>query len=206
MSLERLYADVTPAVARVLDAALDGRELATDEARLLLEAQGPDLLALMRAADVARRADKGDDVSFVVCRNMNFTNVCYVGCSFCGFSRHKDDADAYDHSHGGAPREDARNAVARGATEVCIQGGIHPSKDHTHYRDILIALKAEFPKLHIHAYSPEEIDYGHRKSGMELDRLPAVADGRGLGTIPGTAAEILDDEHPPADHLPRRSS
>jgi FO synthase len=88
----------------------------------------------------------------------------------------------------------ARDAVARGATEVCIQGGIHPNKDHTHYREILIALKQEFPNLHIHAFSPEEMDYGHRKSGMELrDYLRWLVDA-GLGTMPGTAAEILDDE------------
>ncbi len=129
----------------------------------------------------------------MVCRNINFTNVCYVGCSFCGFARHQDDtAEAYDH-----PMEailaKCRDAVARGASEVCIQGGIHPGKDHTHYREILEVIKAEFPKLHVHAYSPEEIDFGHRKSGMELsDYLRWLVDA-GLGTMPGTAAEILDD-------------
>jgi FO synthase len=115
-----------------------------------------------------------------------------VGCSFCGFSRHKDDADAYDH-----PMEvllgKARDAVARGATEVCIQGGIHPGKDHTHYREILEAIKAEFPDLHIHAFSPEEIDFGHRKSGMPLAGYLRWLVDAGLGTMPGTAAEILDD-------------
>jgi FO synthase len=94
MSLERLFSDVSPEIARILDAALDGRELAASEAELLLGATGADLAALLRAADLARRDDCGDDISFVVNRNMNFTNVCYVGCSFCGFSRHKDDADA----------------------------------------------------------------------------------------------------------------
>ena len=89
--------------------------------------------------------------------------------------------------------EKARDAVARGATELCIQGGIHPNKDHTHYREILVSLKREFPQLHIHAFSPEEIDFGHRKSGMPLaDYLRWLVDA-GLGTMPGTAAEILDD-------------
>jgi FO synthase len=190
--IERLFSGVSPAVARALERALDGRELGTDEAALLLRAQGLDLFALMRAADMAREQDVGGDVSFVICRNINFTNVCYVGCSFCGFSRHRDDADAYDH-----PMETllakARDAVARGATEVCIQGGIHPGKDHTHYRDILLAIKRELPDLHIHAFSPEEIDFGHRKSGMPLrDYLQWLVDA-GLGTMPGTAAEILDD-------------
>ena len=190
--LERLLSDVDPEVARSLDAALDGRELGTAEAARLLRAQGADLAALLRAADVARKADKGDDVSYVVNRNMNFTNVCYVGCSFCGFSRHKDDADAYDH-----PMEvmlgKARDAVARGATEVCIQGGIHPGKDHTHYREILETIKGGFPELHIHAFSPEEIDFGQRKSRMPLAEYLRWLVDAGLGTMPGTAAEILDD-------------
>jgi FO synthase len=193
MSLDRLLSGLSPEVAGILDAALAGRELSTDEAQRLLDAQGVDLIALMRAADVAREEDKGDEVSFVVCRNINFTNVCYVGCSFCGFARHKDDADAYDHPME-ALLEKCRDAITRGATEVCIQGGIHPNKDHTHYREILAAIRSEFPRLHIHAFSPEELDFGHRKSDMPLaDYLRWLVDA-GLGTIPGTAAEILDDE------------
>jgi len=192
MILERLFSDVNPEVARILDAALDAQELTSEAAEILLGVQGVDLYALMRAADVARQQDNGDDVSFVINRNMNFTNVCYVGCSFCGFSRHKEDHDAYDHETDVLIAK-ARNAVARGATEVCIQGGIHLSKNHTHYHAILVALKAEFPDLHIHAFSPEEIDFGHRKSDMELhDYLRWLKDA-GLGTLPGTAAEILDD-------------
>jgi FO synthase len=193
MSLERLFNKVSPATARSLDDALDGRELSWQDAAQLLRVEGVDFHALLRAADLARADDVGDDVSFVICRNMNFTNVCYVGCSFCGFSRHRDDADAYDH-----PMETllakARDAVARGATEVCIQGGIHPQKTHEHYRDILVALKREFPKLHIHAFSPEEIDFGQRKSGMPLPEYLAWLVEAGLDTIPGTAAEILDDD------------
>ncbi|MCH2169436.1 5-amino-6-(D-ribitylamino)uracil--L-tyrosine 4-hydroxyphenyl transferase CofH [Myxococcota bacterium] len=193
MILERLFGDVNPLVLEVLERALGGAELSVDDAVLLLETGGADLQALMRAADVARREDVGDDISFVVCRNMNFTNVCYVGCSFCGFARHKDEADAYDH-----PMEEliekGREAVARGATEFCIQAGIHPNKDHTHYHEVLTTLKEHFPQVHIHAFSPEEMDWGHRKSGMELaDYLRWLVDA-GLGTMPGTAAEILDDE------------
>jgi len=193
MSLERLLGDVSPDVARILDGTLSGRELTWQEAARLLRTEGADFHATLRAADLARADDKGDDVSFVICRNMNFTNVCYVGCSFCGFSRHRDDEDAYDH-----PMETllakARDAVARGATEVCIQGGIHPQKTHEHYRDILVALKREFPKLHIHAFSPEEMDFGHKKSGMPLRDYLAWLVEAGLDTMPGTAAEILDDE------------
>ena len=152
--IERLLARTSPAVAAVLDRALDGNEISEADAVTLLGAQGTDLHALIAAADAARALDRGDDVSFVICRNINFTNVCYVGCTFCGFSRHEDEADAYDHSMEKLLAK-ARDAVARGATEVCIQGGIHPRKDHTHYRDILVALKRELPKLHIHAFSPE---------------------------------------------------
>lgn len=191
--LERLLADVSPEVARALDAALDGKELTAKDAAVLLGAEGADLFALQRAADLARAKDNGDDVSFVVARNINFTNVCYVGCSFCGFARHRDDEDAHDHSMETILGK-ARDAVARGATEVCIQAGIDPRKDHHHYRNILLALKAELPDLHIHAYSPEELDHAHRKSGMPLAEFLLWLKEAGLGTIPGTAAEILDDE------------
>jgi len=191
--LERLLTGVSREVAERLDAALDGRELSADDAAVLLRAEGGDLFALLRAADLARQEDKGNDVTFVICRNINFTNICYVGCSFCGFSRHRDDPDAYDHSVE-ALLEKARDAASRGATELCIQGGIHPGKDHTHYREILVALKRAFPKLHIHAFSPEEIDFGQRRSAMSLrDYLQWLMDA-GLGSIPGTAAEILDDD------------
>jgi len=188
-----MQADLDPRVAAILDAALAGNDMSVSDAELLLGAEGADLHALLWAADRARRDDKGDDVSYVVCRNVNFTNICYVGCSFCGFARHKHQADAYDH-----PMETVlgkcRNAVERGATEICIQGGIHPKKNHNHYREVLTAIKAEMPNLHLHAYSPEEIDFGHRKSGMELaDYLRWLMDA-GLGSMPGTAAEILDDE------------
>ncbi len=191
--LERLLSDVSKEVGRILDKALDKRELTPAEAVDLLAVTGSDLFALIRAADLARIEDNGDDVSYVVTRNINFTNVCYVGCTFCGFSRHKDEADAYDHPIE-IMIEKARDGIARGATEVCIQGGIHPNKDHHHYREILIALKSEFPKLHVHAFSPEEMDFGHRKSGMKLTEYLLWLMEAGLGTMPGTAAEILDDE------------
>ncbi len=190
--LERLFADVSPEVARILDAALSGKEPSRDDALRLLRAEGADLGCLLAAADAARREDNGDDVSFVVNRNINFTNVCYVGCSFCGFSRHADDPDAYDRSMEEILGK-CSDAVARGATEVCIQGGIDPKKDHDHYHLILTTIKAAFPDLHIHAFSPEELDFGHKKSGMPLPEYLAWLKEAGLGTIPGTAAEILDD-------------
>ena len=194
MTLDRLTANITPGVGRVLTRALDRQDLSADDAVLLLGAEGPDFHALCQTADLARCEDNGDDVSYVVCRNINFTNVCYIGCSFCGFARHKDDAEeAFDHPMEAILAKCA-DAIARGASEVCIQGGIHPNKDHTHYHEILTSIRGAFPDLHIHAYSPEEIDFGHKKSGMELHDYLRWLQDAGLGTIPGTAAEILDDE------------
>jgi len=190
--LERLLSDITPEVAHLLDGALSGKELSREDALRLLAAEGADFQALTRAADVARKEDNGDDVSYVVNRNINFTNVCYVGCTFCGFSRHRDEPDAYDRSHEEILAKCA-DAVARGATEVCIQGGIDPRKDHHHYRGILVAIKEAYPDLHIHAYSPEELDFAHEKSDMPLEEMLRWLKDAGLGTIPGTAAEILDD-------------
>jgi 7,8-didemethyl-8-hydroxy-5-deazariboflavin synthase CofH subunit len=192
--LSRLNANVNPRIASILDDALAGREMSVEDATLLLGAQGADFHLLLRAADWAREQDCGEDVSYVVCRNINFTNVCYVGCSFCGFARHKDDvSDAYDHPMQ-VILDKCKDAIARGASEVCIQGGIHPNKDHTHYHEILTSIRGAFPDLHIHAFSPEEIDFGHRKSGMPLDDYLRWLVDAGLGTMPGTAAEILDDE------------
>ena len=191
---EQFASAVSSDVRILLEEALDGRELTRKDAERLLTVSGLDFHALIAAGDLARKRDCGDDVSYVVCRNINFTNVCYVGCSFCGFARHKDDeSEAFDRSHEEILLK-CQDAVERGATEVCIQGGIHPNKDHHTYRDILNAVKSAYPDLHIHAYSPEEIDFGHRKSGMPLaDYLSWLVEA-GLGTMPGTAAEILDDE------------
>jgi FO synthase len=191
---EQLNDAVSDDVRHLLEGALRGDELSPCDAERLLTVQGLDFHALIAAADLARKQDCGDDVSYVICRNINFTNICYVGCSFCGFARHKDDPiDAFDRSHEEI-LEKCQNAIERGATEVCIQGGIHPNKTHQHYRDILLAIKAVHPDLHIHAYSPEEIDFGHRKSGMKLEEYLQWLIDAGLGTMPGTAAEILDDE------------
>ncbi len=191
--LDQLTSAVSPDVRDLLEGALSGKELTKEGAERLLGARGTDFHALLAAADLARQQDNGDDVSYVVCRNINFTNVCYVGCSFCGFARHGDEAEAFDRSHEEILLK-CKDAVERGATEVCIQGGIHPGKDHDTYREILRAIKAVYPDLHIHAYSPEEMDFGHKKSGMELSEYLSWLVDAGLGTMPGTAAEILDDE------------
>ena len=181
-------------VRAVLERSLEGRELARADVEVLLGASGRDLQVLCAVADSARFDDVGDEISYVICRNINFTNICYVGCSFCGFARHKHEEDAYDRTLEEVVGR-AQEAVARGASEVCIQGGIHPNKDGFWYREIVRAIKSELPDLHIHAFSPEEIHFGHQKShGMSLRDYLAMLRDEGLGTIPGTAAEILDDE------------
>ncbi len=152
-----------------------------------------DLVALARTADAIRAADVGDVVTYVVNRNINFTNVCFVNCQFCAFKRHRTDEDAYTHSLDTVLAK-VREAIDRGATEVCMQGGINPEMDAFAYRDVLVAIKTRYPALHVHAFSPMEIMYGARRTGMDYAAYIGMLRDAGLGSIPGTAAEILDDE------------
>ena len=192
--IDALLAGTSRPVRVALEKSLEGRELDRDDAVVLLGAEGRDLQVLCAVADGARFEDVGDEISYVVCRNINFTNICYVGCSFCGFARHKHDEDAYDRGLDDI-LERASEAWELGASEVCIQGGIHPNKDGMWYREIVRAIKSVLPEIHIHAFSPEEIDFGVRKSGgMSLHDYLRMLKDEGLGSIPGTAAEILDDE------------
>lgn len=181
-----------PQFASVLEAALGGRELSFEEALTLAEAEGADLAALVAAADHLRREVVGDAITYVVNRNINFTNVCFVGCQFCGFSRGPGADDAYHLSLEQVVAK-ARDARAIGATEVCIQGGLPRDFDGWFYRDILRAIKSAVPELHIHAFSPMEIAYGVEKTGLSVPDYLRMLKEEGLGTIPGTAAEILDD-------------
>jgi 7,8-didemethyl-8-hydroxy-5-deazariboflavin synthase CofH subunit len=180
------------AVREALEAARSGGELSFDQAMALATATGAGLDVLLRVADELRLQTVGDAITYVVNRNINFTNVCFVGCSFCGFGRGPGASDAYSHS----PDEVARRAVEaweRGATEVCIQGGLPRDLDGFFYRDVLRAIKRAIPAMHIHAFSPMEISYGIDKTGMELRNYLRMLKDEGLGSIPGTAAEILDD-------------
>ena len=135
----------------------------------------------------------GERVSFVINRNINFTNVCYMGCRFCGFAKRKEDENAEWLSLEEVTVR-AQEAWDRGATEVCIQGGLHPSMPGTYYRDLILAIKSELPKMHIHAFSPFEIWYGSRKTKMNYRDFIADLKECGLNSMPGTAAEILDTE------------
>jgi FO synthase len=150
------------------------------------------LEALLAVANQLRQKTVGDTITYVVNRNINFTNVCFVGCSFCGFGRGPGATDAYALSFEEVVRR-AREAWDRGATEVCIQGGLPRDLDGFFYRDLLRAIKHAIPEMHVHAFSPMEIDYGVLKTGMPLGDYLRMMKEEGLGSIPGTAAEILDD-------------
>lgn len=182
----------SPPFAAVIERALTGRDLSFEEGLLLAEAEGAEFEALLSAADRLRRETSGDVVTYVVNRNINFTNVCIVGCQFCGFGRSAGAADAYSLSLEEIAAK-AREAQALGATEVCIQGGLPRDLDGYFYRDILRAVKAAAPELHVHAFSPMEIAYGVQKTGLSIRDFLQMLKDEGLGTIPGTAAEILDD-------------
>jgi FO synthase len=177
--------------ARLLK-SLNGGELTTDEGFAIYTATGDDLRAVIKAADLARAEDVGEEVTYVVNRNINFTNICFVGCQFCGFKRQKWESDAYDHSDETILAK-VRDAVSRGATEVCMQGGINPDMPPFKYRNLLVTIKSEFPEIHIHAFSPMEIMYGARRTQMDYPDYIGMLREAGLGSIPGTAAEILDD-------------
>ena len=179
-------------VREILHAAATGAELTFKQGLILAVAEGPALRALVAFADHLRRETVGDAITYVVNRNINFTNVCFVGCSFCGFGRGPRASDAYSLSFEEVVRR-AREAWERGATEVCIQGGLPRDLDGFFYRDLLRAIKLAIPGMHVHAFSPMEIDYGVAKTGMPLRDYLQMMKDEGLGSIPGTAAEILDD-------------
>jgi FO synthase len=140
-----------------------------------------------------RAEDVGDEVTYVVNRNINFTNVCFVNCQFCAFKRQRWEEDAYTHGLDVVLGK-VDEAIALGATEVCMQGGINPDMEPFTYRDVLVAIKTRHPALHVHAFSPMEIMYGARRTNMDYPAYIGMLRDGGLGSIPGTAAEILDDD------------
>jgi len=179
-------------VRAILAACLEGHDLSVDDAVVLCRTHGADLLALCATADVMRAQQAGETVAYVVNRNVNFTNVCVKACKFCAFSR----VDRSEQAYFLGTDEVVRRVVqARemGATEVCIQAGLPPDVDGRIYIDLCRAVKAAVPDIHVHAFSPEEIKYGAGLSGMTFrDYLQALKDV-GLGSLPGTSAEIFDD-------------
>ncbi|MEF3118734.1 bifunctional FO biosynthesis protein CofGH [Streptomyces chrestomyceticus] len=190
MAPERIDTDVRAALAQAAD---DPTKLTDAEALALLHADGPALDALCGIADDLRRATVGDDVTYIVTRNINFTNVCYTGCRFCAFAQRRTDADAYTLSLSQVA-DRAQQAWDVGAVEVCMQGGIHPDLPGTAYFDIARAVKERVPGMHVHAFSPMEVVNGATRTGLSIREWLSEAKAAGLDSIPGTAAEILDDE------------
>src|SRR5256884_3160523 len=186
-ALDRAWGDVR----RILDGALAGGEVSVTDGHLLARAAGRDLLALSVTADELRRRQVGDTVTFVVNRNINFTNVCIKHCTFCAFSRDHREEEGYLLPVEEVVRR-AREAAELGASEVCIQAGLPPKLDGRFYIDLTRALKAVLPKLHLHAFSPEEVLYGSVRSGLPIKEYLTELKDAGLGTLPGTSAEILD--------------
>jgi FO synthase len=189
-----------PAVHGGSDLASALRRVADDPSGLddagylaLLTCDGDDLTVLRGIADDVRRDVVGDVVSYVVNRNINFTNVCYVGCRFCAFAQRRTDADAYTLSVVEVG-DRAAEAQAAGATEVCMQGGIHPDLPGTAYFDLAREVKRRAPGIHLHAFSPMEVMNGVARTGLRVEEWLTAAREAGVDSLPGTAAEILDDE------------
>jgi FO synthase len=187
---ERLDGDVAAALRT---AEADPRALTEDQAIALAHAEGPALATLVRIADDLRRDVVGDTVTYVVNRNINFTNVCYTGCRFCAFAQRRQDADAFTLSLDEVA-DRAQQAWLAGATEVCLQGGIDPHLPASAYFDIAKAIRARLPRIHIHAFSPMEVVNGATRTGLSIRDWLARAKEAGLNSLPGTAAEILDDD------------
>ena len=188
----RISATVRASLERILETQ-NGSAISQEEAYALAHSEGDDLLGLLAAANLLRAELSGNLVTYVVNRNINFTNICFVGCKFCAFSRGPRESDTYFLN----PDQVGQKAVEAwelGATEVCIQGGLPHGLPPFYYRDILRAVKSAVPGMHIHAFSPMEIVYGVELTGMPLADYLSMLRDNGLGTLPGTAAEILDDE------------
>jgi 7,8-didemethyl-8-hydroxy-5-deazariboflavin synthase CofH subunit len=183
----------SPTTARALERSLEGNDLVEEQIVNLFSVTGTDFFALVMAADFLRHETVGGEVTYVVNRNINFTNVCVKHCSFCAFSRTYRSNEGYY-----LPMEEivrrAREAQEYGATEICIQAGLPPDMEGDFYIRLCTAVKEALPDLHIHAFSPEEILYGSQRSGMSItDYLRELKDA-GIGSLPGTSAEILDDD------------
>ena len=196
-ALNRHLASASRSVRAILERVASGQEISEVEGTLLFYTRdaerSADRAAIYATADALRQSVNGDRVSFVVNRNINFTNICYMGCRFCGFAKRREEADAEWLTPDQVVIR-AREAWERGGREVCIQGGLHPTMSGTYYRELILAIKAELPAMHIHAFSPFEIWYGAKKSKLSYRDFLTDLRECGLGSMPGTAAEILDTE------------
>jgi FO synthase len=192
-----LLSDVDPEIMRIVDRATGGNRLDHHEIQRLFTARDADYRHVTQAADALRQAVSGDVIRYVVNRNINYTNICYFRCRFCAFSKGRTHDDLRGKPYDLALEEVSRRAVEaweRGATEVCLQGGIHPDYTGETYEAICRAIKDAVPGMHIHAFSPLEVTQGAATLDRPIDAFLAGLKEAGLGTLPGTAAEILDDE------------
>ncbi len=191
--LIRPIAAASPAIRPILEKALADRDITRTEAETLFSARGQDVAAIAAVADRLRQRQVGDRVTFVQTRNINFTNVCYTGCTFCAFGLPRQHPDAYTFEIEEVVRR-AEEARAWGCTEVCMQGGLNPKLGGDIYEKLARAIKAAVPDIHIHAFSPFEIQYASQILRRPVREVLLALKEAGLGSIPGTAAEILDRE------------
>ncbi len=191
--LESILRDLDPVISDILNQSLDSKNISIKQAIELLQTTGTEMIMTAMVADNLRRKAVGDNVTFVINRNINFTNVCIKRCGFCAYSRDFRNEESYF-----LPTEEvvrrAKEAWNLGATEICIQAGLPPKMDGFLYVDICKAIKKELPNIHIHAFSPEEIMYGSYRSGLSVKEFLRMLKESGLGSLPGTAAEILDQD------------
>ena len=193
LMLESILRDLDPVISDILNQSLDSKNISIKQAIELLQTTGTEMIMTAMVADNLRRKAVGDNVTFVINRNINFTNVCIKRCGFCAYSRDFRNEESYF-----LPTEEvvrrAKEAWNLGATEICIQAGLPPKMDGFLYVDICKAIKKELPNIHIHAFSPEEIMYGSYRSGLSVKEYLRMLKESGLGSLPGTAAEILDQD------------
>ena len=183
--------EIDPVVSDILNQSLDSKNISIKQAVELFHTKGTEMIMTTMVADMLRRTKVGDEVTYVINRNINFTNVCIKRCGFCAYSRDFRNDEGYFLPISEVVRR-AEEASKLGATEICIQAGLPPKMDGLLYVDICKAIKRELPDMHIHAFSPEEVMYGCSRSGLSVKEYLSMLKESGLGSLPGTAAEILD--------------
>lgn len=193
MNVDSLLRSTDPIVASALNRALSDRDISLEQAVELLDSTGLEMNMTVLVADELRRRTVGNNVTYVINRNVNFTNVCIKRCGFCAFSRDYREEEAYFLPTDEIVRR-AKEAWSLGATEICIQAGLPPKADGHLYIDICKAIKKELPDIHIHAFSPEEVLYGSVRDQVPVEEYLKMLKEAGVGSLPGTAAEILDQE------------
>ncbi|MDH3696736.1 MAG: radical SAM protein, partial [Nitrosopumilus sp.] len=193
INIDSLFKNADPIVSDILNNSLSEKEISADDGLVLFNAKGIDFHLVGLVADELRKRRVGDTVSFVVNRNINFTNVCIKQCGFCAFSRDFREEEGYF-----LPTEEivrrAKEAHHLGATEVCIQAGLPPDMEGDLYENICREIKKEIPDIHIHGFSPEEILYGATRSNISIQEFLKRMKEAGVNTLPGTSAEILDQK------------